>query len=72
MNYQRKLIRKVCVVGVSSALIASMGAMDPTTAFPEVHVLAAAVEEETFWEAMPEDERMALPVEERDRLKAEP
>ena len=71
MNYQRKLIRKVCVVGVSSALIASMGAMDPTTAFPEGHVLAAEVEEEKFWEDMTEEERMALPEEERERLKAE-
>lgn len=71
MNCQRKLIKRVCVVGVSGALIASMAAMEPVTAFSVGHVFAAEGEEAKLWEDMTEEERMALPEEERERLKAE-
>lgn len=71
MNCQRKLIKRACVVGVSGVLIAGMASIEPVTAFSVGHVIAAEGEEAKLWEDMTEEERMALPEEERDRLKAE-
>lgn len=71
MNFQRKLIKRICVAGMSGAIIVSMAAAGPAAAFSLDHVLAAECEEEKLWEDMTEEERMALPEEERERLKAE-
>ena len=71
MNSQRKLIKRVCAVGMTGVLAAGLATAKPIAALTLDHVIAAEGEEEKRWEDMTEEERMALPEEERERLKAE-
>lgn len=70
LRIKKRLGKRVCVAGMSGAVIVSMAAASPMAALA-VDYAVEAEGEEKLWEDMTEEERMALPEEERERLKAE-
>ncbi len=70
MRNKKRLRKRAYVAVMSGAVIVSMAAVSPMAALA-VDYAVEAEGEEKLWEDMTEEERMALPEEERERLKAE-
>lgn len=70
LRSKKRLRRRVCAAGMSGAVIVSLTAVSPMAALA-VDYAVEAESEEKLWEDMTEEERMALPEDVRERLKAE-